>query len=61
MLQQIMQQVDKSFSQFHAKVGLLQHTLEVKSFLKFNKTDFLHISETHFTQKHHFLIDGFKF
>ena len=41
--------------------GLSQHTLEVKSFLKLNKIDILLISETHFTKKHNYTIDGFRF
>ena len=33
----------------------------MKYFLKLNKIDILLISETHFTKKYHFSIDGFRF
>ena len=41
--------------------GLSQHTLEVETFLRSNNIDVLLISETHFTQKHHFFIKGYSF
>lgn len=41
--------------------GLPNHTLEVQKYIQLNNIDMMLISETHFTSKHYFNINGYKF